>query len=104
MNDSCESPCSSSPSSCPPLLTPTGSGPDVVGMFDMDPPEPMPSPSDQTSFDPMRHTFSEDELKPQPMIKKARKIQVPDNMKVSVFARRREKCVCVFACLLSEVW
>lgn len=86
MNDSCESPCSSSSSSCPPLLTPTGSRPDVVGMFDMDPPDSLPSPSDQTNFDPMRHTFSEEELKPQPMIKKARKIQVPDNMKVSVFA------------------
>lgn len=84
MNDSCESPCSSSSSSCPALLTPTGSRPDAVSMFDMDPPDSVPSPSDQTNFDPMRHTFSEEELKPQPMIKKARKIQVPDNMKVSV--------------------
>lgn len=84
MNDSCESPCSSSSSSCPPLLTPTGSGPDVVGMFDMDPSDSLSSSSGQQNFDPMRHTFSEEELKPQPMIKKARKILVPDNMKVSL--------------------
>lgn len=83
MNDSCESPCSSSSSSCPPLLTPTGSGPDVVGMFDMDPSD-MSSNASQPGFDPRRHSFSEEELKPQPMIKKARKILVPDNMKVSV--------------------
>lgn len=86
MNDSCESPCSSSSSSCPPLLTPTGSGPDVVGMFDMDPSDSMSSSPGQQNFDSMRHTFSEEELKPQPMIKKARKILVPDNMKVSLCA------------------
>lgn len=68
-------------------------------MFDMDPPDPLPSPSNQASFDPMRHTFSEEELKPQPMIKKARKIQVPDNMKVSVLAREGSVCVCRLAYL-----
>lgn len=40
--------------------------------------------SEQQNYDPRRHSFSEEELKPQPMIKKARKILVPDNMKVSV--------------------
>lgn len=83
MNDSCESPSSSSSSSCPPLLTPTGSGPDGIGMFDMDSSE-MSNSSGQQNYDPRRHSFSEEELKPQPMIKKARKILVPDNMKVSV--------------------
>lgn len=84
MNESCESPSSSSSSSCPPLLTPTGSGPDVIGMFDMDSSDmAMSSSSSQQNFDPRRHSFSEEELKPQPMIKKARKILVPDNMKVS---------------------
>lgn len=83
MNDSCESPCSSSSSSCPPLLTPTGSGPDGAGMFDMDASDSMSSSSGQQNFD-LRHSFSEEELKPQPMIKKARKILVPDNMKVSL--------------------
>lgn len=84
MNDSCESPCSSSSSSCPPLLTPTGNGPDVVGMFDMDQSEALSSSSSQPNFDPIRHSFSEEELKPQPMIKKARKILVPDDLKVSL--------------------
>lgn len=83
MNDSCESPSSSSSSSCPPLLTPTGNGPDVIGMFDMDSSDmAMSNTSEEQNFDPRRHSFSEDELKPQPMIKKARKILVPDNMKV----------------------
>ncbi|XP_030014455.1 D site albumin promoter binding protein b isoform X1 [Sphaeramia orbicularis] len=86
MNDSCESPSSSS-SSCPPLLTPTGSGPDGIGMFDMD----ASSGSSQQNFDPRRHTFSEEELKPQPMIKKARKILVPDNMKDEKYWTRRYK-------------
>ncbi|XP_076593931.1 D site albumin promoter binding protein b [Chaetodon auriga] len=91
MNDSCESPCSSSSSSCPPLLTPTGSGPDVVGMFDMDPPDNMSSSSGQQNFDPIRHSFSEEELKPQPMIKKARKILVPDSLKDEKYWTRRYK-------------
>lgn len=83
MNDSCESPSSSSSSSCPPLLTPTGSGPDAIGMFDMDSSDmALSSSSSQQNFDPRRHSFSEEELKPQPMIKKARKVLVPDNLKV----------------------
>lgn len=36
------------------------------------------------TFDPRRHRFSEEELKPQPIMKKARKIQVPEEQKVSV--------------------
>lgn len=90
MNDSCESPCSSSSSSCPPLLTPTGSGPDVVGMFDMDASDTLSNSSSQQNYDPMRHSFSEEELKPQPMIKKARKILVPDSLKVSLHAPVRK--------------
>lgn len=90
MNDSCESPSSSSSSSCPPLLTPTGSGPDGIGMFDMDPSD-MANMANQPNFDPRRHSFSEEELKPQPMIKKARKILVPDNMKDEKYWTRRYK-------------
>lgn len=86
MNDSCESPCSSSSSSCPPLLTPTGSGPDVVDIFDMDPSDSLPPSNGHSGYDPRKRPFSEEELKPQPMIKKARKILVPDNMKVSLDA------------------
>lgn len=33
-------------------------------------------------FDPRKHRFSEKELKPQPLIKKAKKIFVPDEQKV----------------------
>ncbi|XP_020502432.1 D site albumin promoter binding protein b [Labrus bergylta] len=90
MNDSCESPCSSSSSSCPPLLTPTDSGPDGGGMFDMDTSDMSNSPG-QPNYDPRRHSFSEEELKPQPMIKKARKIHVPDNMKDEKYWTRRYK-------------
>lgn len=66
-------------------MTPTDSGPDGIGIYDMDPSDmAMSDISEQPNYDPRRHSFSEDELKPQPMIKKARKILVPDNMKVSV--------------------
>ncbi|KAK7886310.1 hypothetical protein WMY93_025931 [Mugilogobius chulae] len=82
---------SSSSSSCPPLLTPTGSGPDVMGMFDMEGSEMDMSEDGQQSFDPRRHSFSEEELKPQPMIKKARKILVPDNLKDEKYWTRRYK-------------
>uniref|UniRef100_A0A3B4ACN0 Uncharacterized protein n=1 Tax=Periophthalmus magnuspinnatus TaxID=409849 RepID=A0A3B4ACN0_9GOBI len=85
------SPSSSSSSSCPPLLTPTGSGPDVMGMFDMEGSEMDMSEGSQQSFDPRRHSFSEEELKPQPMIKKARKILVPDNLKDEKYWTRRYK-------------
>lgn len=33
-------------------------------------------------FNPRKHKFSEEELKPQPMIKKARKMLVPADLKV----------------------
>lgn len=91
MNDSCESPSSSSSSSCPPLLTPTGSGPEM-GMFDMDPSDmALSSVPGQDNFDPRRHRFTDDELKPQPMIKKARKMLVPDDMKDEKYWSRRCK-------------
>lgn len=34
-------------------------------------------------FNPRKHRFSQEELKPQPMIKKAKKVFVPDEQKVS---------------------
>lgn len=37
----------------------------------------------QEMFDPRKRKFSEEELKPQPMIKKARKVFIPDDLKVS---------------------
>lgn len=49
------------------------------------------SGASQQSFDPRRHSFSEEELKPQPMIKKARKVLVPDNLKDEKYWTRRYK-------------
>ncbi|XP_028354999.1 hepatic leukemia factor isoform X2 [Physeter macrocephalus] len=37
----------------------------------------------QEMFDPRKRKFSEEELKPQPMIKKARKVFIPDDLKAS---------------------
>lgn len=37
----------------------------------------------QEMFDPRKRKFSAEELKPQPMIKKARKVFIPEDMKVS---------------------
>lgn len=34
-------------------------------------------------FDPRKHKFTDEELKPQPMIKKAKKVFVPEEQKVS---------------------
>lgn len=36
----------------------------------------------QEMFDPRKHKFSAEELKPQPMIKKARKVFIPEGLKV----------------------
>ncbi|XP_021095633.1 hepatic leukemia factor isoform X5 [Heterocephalus glaber] len=38
----------------------------------------------QEMFDPRKRKFSEEELKPQPMIKKARKVFIPDDLKLEV--------------------
>ncbi|KAM8929920.1 thyrotroph embryonic factor isoform 2-T2 [Pelodytes ibericus] len=42
-------------------------------------------------FDPRKHRFAEEELKPQPMIKKAKKIYVPDDLKDEKYWNRRNK-------------
>ncbi|XP_051958518.1 thyrotroph embryonic factor-like isoform X1 [Xyrauchen texanus] len=42
-------------------------------------------------FNPRKHRFSEEELKPQPMIKKAKKIFVPDEQKDEKYWHRRKK-------------
>lgn len=43
----------------------------------------------QEMFDPRKRKFSAEELKPQPMIKKARKVFIPEDMKVSRHADLR---------------
>ncbi|XP_058836015.1 hepatic leukemia factor isoform X3 [Topomyia yanbarensis] len=58
-----------------------------------------PSPADSTfsmssttrDFDPRTRAFSDEELKPQPMIKKSRKQFVPDDMKDDKYWARRRK-------------
>lgn len=42
-------------------------------------------------FNPRKHKFSEDELKPQPMIKKAKKVYVPEEQKDDKYWQRRKK-------------
>ncbi|KAB0391013.1 hypothetical protein E2I00_002526, partial [Balaenoptera physalus] len=42
----------------------------------------------QEMFDPRKRKFSEEELKPQPMIKKARKVFIPDDLKNNMAAKR----------------
>ncbi|KAE8575826.1 hypothetical protein XENTR_v10003953 [Xenopus tropicalis] len=46
----------------------------------------------QEMFDPRKRKFSEEELKPQPMIKKARKVFIPDDLKQDekYWARRKK--------------
>ncbi|CAB1438126.1 unnamed protein product [Pleuronectes platessa] len=42
-------------------------------------------------FNPRKHKFTEDELKPQPMIKKAKKVYVPEEQKDDRYWNRRKK-------------
>ncbi|KAK6468667.1 hepatic leukemia factor, partial [Huso huso] len=66
------------PSSCP-----QSDPSEVLVKFDPDPADlALSSVPGQEAFDPRRHSFTEEELKPQPMIKKAKKMLVPDEQKV----------------------
>jgi len=42
-------------------------------------------------FDPRKHKFTDEELKPQPMIKKAKKVLVPEEQKDDKYWQRRKK-------------
>ncbi|CAB1313047.1 unnamed protein product [Coregonus sp. 'balchen'] len=54
-------------------------------------------------FNPRKHKFSEEELKPQPMIKKAKKVYVPEDSKRSRDARRlKENQITVRAAFLER--
>lgn len=84
-----QSPSSSCPP--PPVALPTNAA-DVMVNFDPDPADlALSSVPGQEAFDPRRHRFSEEELKPQPMIKKARKMLVPDEQKDEKYWCRRVK-------------
>ncbi|KAL3880649.1 hypothetical protein ACJMK2_032873 [Sinanodonta woodiana] len=45
----------------------------------------------QENFDPKSHRFNPEELKPQPLIKKSKKIYVPDDLKDDRYWNRRNK-------------
>ncbi|XP_070552670.1 thyrotroph embryonic factor-like [Ptychodera flava] len=45
----------------------------------------------QEEFNPRQHSFTDEDLKPQPMIKKAKKIYVPDDRKDEKYWERRKK-------------
>ncbi|XP_041664214.1 D site albumin promoter binding protein a [Cheilinus undulatus] len=65
---------------------------DIMVNFDPDPADlALSSVPGQEAFDPRRHRFSEEELKPQPMIKKARKMLVPNEQKDEKYWSRRVK-------------
>uniref|UniRef100_A0A1A8G9V9 D site of albumin promoter (Albumin D-box) binding protein a n=2 Tax=Nothobranchius korthausae TaxID=1143690 RepID=A0A1A8G9V9_9TELE len=75
----------------PPAAVANGSS-DVMVNFDPDPADlALSSVPGQEAFDPRRHCFSDEELKPQPMIKKARKMLVPDEQKDEKYWSRRLK-------------
>ncbi|MCJ8749726.1 hypothetical protein PDJAM_G00179570 [Pangasius djambal] len=81
-------------SSCPPPPVPSTGAPaaDVMVNFDPDPADlALSSVPGQEAFDPRQHRFSEEDLKPQPMIKKARKMLVPDEQKDEKYWNRRVK-------------
>ncbi|XP_058530272.1 D site-binding protein isoform X2 [Ochotona princeps] len=75
--------------------TPSPVDPDTVEVlmtFDPDPTDlALSSIPGHETFDPRRHRFSEEELKPQPIMKKARKIQVPEEQKDEKYWSRRYK-------------
>ncbi|GCB77415.1 hypothetical protein scyTo_0019281 [Scyliorhinus torazame] len=65
---------------------------DVLVNFDPDPTDlALSSVPGGELFNPRKHKFSDEELKPQPMIKKARKIYVPTEQKDDRYWARRKK-------------
>ncbi|XP_027716354.1 D site-binding protein [Vombatus ursinus] len=65
---------------------------EVLMTFDPDPADlALSSVPGQDTFDPRKHRFSEEELKPQPIMKKAPKMQVPEEQKDEKYWSRRYK-------------
>lgn len=75
--------------------TPSPVDPDSIQVpvgFDPDPVDlALSSVPGQETFDPRKRRFSTEELKPQPMIKKARKIYTPEDLKDDKYWARRRK-------------
>ncbi len=76
-----------SPSVLPSRDTPSPIDPDSIQVpvrYEPDPADlALSSVPGQEIFDPRKRKFSAEELKPQPMIKKARKIFIPEDLKVN---------------------
>lgn len=76
-------------------VTPTPIDPDEIEVdvnFEPDPTDlVLSSVPGGELFNPRKHRFSEDELKPQPMIKKAKKVFVPNEQKDEKYWQRRRK-------------
>lgn len=75
--------------------TPSPIDPDSIQVpvgFEPDPADlALSSVPGQEVFDPRKRRFSSEELKPQPMIKKARKIFIPEDLKDDKYWARRRK-------------
>ncbi|XP_051988950.1 thyrotroph embryonic factor-like isoform X2 [Xyrauchen texanus] len=76
-------------------LTPTPIDPEEIEVNMVFQPDPtdlvLSSVPGGELFNPRKHRFSEDELKPQPMIKKSRKVFVPEDAKDDKYWSRRKK-------------
>lgn len=76
-------------------LTPSPIDPDCVEVdvnFNPDPADlVLSSVPGGELFDPRKHKFAEEDLKPQPMIKKAKKVFVPEEQKDEKYWSRRKK-------------
>ncbi|XP_034046374.1 HLF transcription factor, PAR bZIP family member a [Thalassophryne amazonica] len=89
--------CLHSPSAAAPSArdTPSPIDPESIQVpvtYDPDPADlALSSVPGQEMFDPRKRKFSAEELKPQPMIKKARKVFIPDDLKDDKYWARRRK-------------
>ncbi|XP_056308751.1 TEF transcription factor, PAR bZIP family member b, partial [Danio aesculapii] len=83
------------PSSVPERVTPSPVSPEDIEVNVSFQPDPtdlvLSSVPGGELFNPRKHRFSEDELKPQPMIKKAKKVFVPEDAKDDKYWSRRKK-------------
>lgn len=86
---------SADPTGPNPRNTPSPVDPESIQVpvgFDPDPADlALSSVPGQEAFDPRKRRFSSEELKPQPMIKKARKVYTPEDLKDDRYWARRRK-------------
>ncbi|KAG9338840.1 hypothetical protein JZ751_025279 [Albula glossodonta] len=94
-SSSADTPESSAASSEEDRVTPTPVDPDEIEVdvnFEPDPTDlVLSSVPGGELFNPRKHRFTDEELKPQPMIKKAKKVFVPEEQKDEKYWQRRKK-------------